>query len=157
MGRIPVLKYFLSDIKCRFFPRSRVPRCLPDTESPRAHAKSGGIRIYRGQTGDEILPIYCYCDGRVDHYRLFPGLVLFRLVAPPLHQGVVEPYLSRGAWFPSCLLRRCVPALETWKILERCHSLPYGGHYGAFYTNAKVWQCGFYWPTVYEDAKSFVR
>jgi hypothetical protein len=39
-------------------------------------------------------------------------------------------------------LRRCIPAFETWKILERCHSSPYGGHYGAFCTNAKVWQSG---------------
>jgi hypothetical protein len=54
------------------------------------------------------------------------------------------------------LLRRSKPAFETWKILERCHSSPYGGHYGAFNTNAKVWQSGFYWPTMYDDAKSFV-
>jgi predicted HNH restriction endonuclease len=38
-----------------------------------------------------------------------------------------------------------------------CHSAPYGGHYGAFCTNAKVWQSGFYWPTMYDDAKSFFR
>jgi hypothetical protein len=55
------------------------------------------------------------------------------------------------------LLRRCIPAFETWKILKRCHSSPYGGHYGAFHTNVKVWQCGFYWPIMYDDAKSFVR
>jgi hypothetical protein len=55
------------------------------------------------------------------------------------------------------LLRRWIPALETWKILERCHSSPYGGHYGAFRTNDKLWQSGFYWPTMYDDAKSFVR
>jgi hypothetical protein len=55
------------------------------------------------------------------------------------------------------LLRRCIPDLETWKILKRCHSSPYGGHYGAFWTNAKVWQSGFYWPTMYDDAKSFVQ
>jgi hypothetical protein len=42
------------------------------------------------------------------------------------------------------LLRRCIPAFETWKILECCHSSQYGGHYGAFHTNAKVWQSGFY-------------
>jgi hypothetical protein len=41
------------------------------------------------------------------------------------------------------LLRRCIPAFETWKILERCHSSPYGWHCGAFCTNAKVWQSGF--------------
>jgi hypothetical protein len=55
------------------------------------------------------------------------------------------------------LLRRCIPAFETWKILECCHSSPYGGHYEAFHTNAKVWQSGFYWPTMYDDVKSFVR
>jgi hypothetical protein len=54
-------------------------------------------------------------------------------------------------------LRRCIIASETWKILERCHSSPYGGHYGAFRTNVLVWQYGFYWPTMYDDAKSFVR
>jgi hypothetical protein len=51
------------------------------------------------------------------------------------------------------LLRRCIPAFETWKILERCQSSPYGGHRGAFRTNAKVWQSGFYWPTMYDEAK----
>jgi hypothetical protein len=55
------------------------------------------------------------------------------------------------------LLRRCILTFETWKILEHCHSSPYGGHYGAFCTNAKVWQSEFYWPTMYDDAKAFVR
>jgi hypothetical protein len=55
------------------------------------------------------------------------------------------------------LLIRCIPAFETWKILERCHSSPYGGNYRAFCPNAKVWQSAFYWPTMYDDAKSFVQ
>jgi hypothetical protein len=55
------------------------------------------------------------------------------------------------------LLRRCIPAFETWKILERCHSSPYGGHYGAFPTNAKVWQSDFYWPSHLFDAAVDVR
>jgi hypothetical protein len=66
-----------------------------------------------------------------------------------------DPYLYRVC--ADVLLRRCIPTFETWKILEHCHSSPYGGHYGAFHTNAKVWQSGFYWPTMYDDAKSFVR
>jgi hypothetical protein len=48
-----------------------------------------------------------------------------------------DPYLYRVC--ADGLLRRCIPAFETWKILERCHSSPYGGHYGAFCTSAKVW------------------
>jgi hypothetical protein len=66
-----------------------------------------------------------------------------------------EPYL-----FQVCvvgLLRRCVPMAEATKIMERYHASPYGGHYGAFRTHAKIWQSGFFWPTMYEDTKEFVR
>jgi hypothetical protein len=31
-----------------------------------------------------------------------------------------------------------VPTEEGIKIIERCHSSPYGGHYGAFCTHAKI-------------------
>jgi hypothetical protein len=37
------------------------------------------------------------------------------------------------------LLRRCVPVEEGIQIIERCHSSPYGGHYGAFRTHTKIW------------------
>jgi hypothetical protein len=66
-----------------------------------------------------------------------------------------DPYLYRVC--TDGLLRRCIIAFEAWKICEQCHSSPYGGHYGAFHTNAKVWQSVFYWPTMYDDAKSFVQ
>jgi hypothetical protein len=36
------------------------------------------------------------------------------------------------------LLRRCVPTEEGIKIIERYHSSPYGGHYGAFRTHTKI-------------------
>jgi hypothetical protein len=66
-----------------------------------------------------------------------------------------DPYLYQVC--ANGLLRRCIPAFETWKILEHCHSSQYGGHYGAFRTNGMVWQSGLYWPTMYDDAKSFVQ
>jgi hypothetical protein len=50
-----------------------------------------------------------------------------------------------------------VTAEEGIKIIERCHSSPYGGHYRAFRTHAKTWQCGFFWPTMYKDTKNFIR
>jgi hypothetical protein len=53
-----------------------------------------------------------------------------------------DPYLYREC--VDGLLRRCIPTFEPWKILEHCHSSPYGGHYGAFHMNAKVRQSGFY-------------
>ena len=66
-----------------------------------------------------------------------------------------DPYLYKVC--ADGLLCRCVPFCETRRILERCHSSPYGGHYGAFRTHAKVWQSGFFWPNMYGDAKEFVR
>jgi hypothetical protein len=66
-----------------------------------------------------------------------------------------EPYLFRICG--DGLLQRCVPSWEVNDILESCHMSEYGGDYGAFRTNAKVWQCGFFWPTLYQDATDFVR
>jgi hypothetical protein len=42
------------------------------------------------------------------------------------------------------LLRRCVSAEEDIQIIKRCHSSPYGGHYGAFRTHTKIWQSEFF-------------
>ena len=55
------------------------------------------------------------------------------------------------------MLRRCVPSNKAVKIIEQCHTAPYGGHYAAFCTHAKIWQSGFFWPTMYVDAKEFIR
>ncbi|GJW65776.1 reverse transcriptase domain-containing protein [Tanacetum coccineum] len=45
---------------------------------------------------------------------------------------------------------------EAFDILKACHSGPTGGHYGANYTAKKVFDSGFYWPTIYKDAHDFV-
>ncbi|GJV38545.1 reverse transcriptase domain-containing protein [Tanacetum coccineum] len=37
-----------------------------------------------------------------------------------------------------------------------CRGGPTGGHYGANYTAKKVFDSGFYWPTIYKDAHDFV-
>nr|GFC62807.1 reverse transcriptase domain-containing protein [Tanacetum cinerariifolium] len=41
---------------------------------------------------------------------------------------------------------------EAIDILKACHSGPIGGHYGASYTAKKVFDSGFYWPSIYKDA-----
>jgi len=66
-----------------------------------------------------------------------------------------DPYLYRVC--SDGLLRRCVPAAEAIQIIEKCHTAAYGGHYGAFRTQAKIWQSGFFWPTMYEDTREFIR
>ncbi|GJV16532.1 reverse transcriptase domain-containing protein [Tanacetum coccineum] len=42
-------------------------------------------------------------------------------------------------------------------ILKACHSGPTGGNYGANYNAKKIFDSGFYWPTIYKDAHDFVR
>nr|GEZ90796.1 reverse transcriptase domain-containing protein [Tanacetum cinerariifolium] len=68
-------------------------------------------------------------------------------------------------WDDPCLFRtcahqiiqRCVAGKEAIDILNACHSGPTGGHYGANYTAKKVFDSGFYWPTIYKDAFELVK
>ena len=41
-------------------------------------------------------------------------------------------------------------------ILNHCHTLSCGGHFGGQRTAAKVLQSGFYWPSLFKDAHQFV-
>ena len=54
------------------------------------------------------------------------------------------------------LIRRCLPEDEVKDVLTHCHSLEYGGHFSSTKTAAKVLQSGFYWPTLFQDARQFV-
>nr|GEW38418.1 reverse transcriptase domain-containing protein [Tanacetum cinerariifolium] len=55
------------------------------------------------------------------------------------------------------MLKRCVAGQEAIDILKACHSGPIGGHYGANYTAKKVFDSGFYWPTIYKDSFELVK
>ena len=66
-----------------------------------------------------------------------------------------DPYLYRVC--QDGVLRRCVPMEEAIQIIEKCHGAEYGGHYGTFRTHAKIWQSGFYWPTMYQDTQDFIK
>ncbi|GKB43871.1 reverse transcriptase domain-containing protein [Tanacetum coccineum] len=54
------------------------------------------------------------------------------------------------------MIWRCVAGQEAVDILTACHSGPTRGHYGANYTAKKVFDSGFYWPTIYKDAHDLV-
>nr|GFB18603.1 integrase, catalytic core [Tanacetum cinerariifolium] len=55
------------------------------------------------------------------------------------------------------VIRRCVHGKEALDILEACHNGPTGGHHGANLTAKKVFDSGFFWPTIYKDAHEFVK
>ncbi|GKC23590.1 reverse transcriptase domain-containing protein, partial [Tanacetum coccineum] len=65
-----------------------------------------------------------------------------------------DPYL-----FKICadqVIWRCVYGQEAVDILTACHNGPTGGHHGANYTAKKVFDSGFFWPTIYRDAHDLV-
>ncbi|GKD83846.1 reverse transcriptase domain-containing protein [Tanacetum coccineum] len=53
-------------------------------------------------------------------------------------------------------MRRCVTGSEILEILAHCHSGPTGGHHSASDTGRKVYEAGFYWPSIFRDAKDYV-
>lgn len=66
-----------------------------------------------------------------------------------------DPYLFRHC--ADGLLRRCVPQFQVEDILWHCHGSEYGGHFGGERTAQKVLQSGFYWPTIFKDARKFIE
>nr|GEZ89253.1 reverse transcriptase domain-containing protein [Tanacetum cinerariifolium] len=66
-----------------------------------------------------------------------------------------DPYLFRTC--ADQIIRRCVAGKEAIDILNACHSGPTGGHYEASYTAKKVFDLGFYWPSIYKDAFELVK
>jgi hypothetical protein len=57
-----------------------------------------------GHTCGKILPAHVYRNEEKRRCGLLPGLVIFKLVAPPLQLGVLGPYLVQGIWFPGPML-----------------------------------------------------
>nr|GEV82831.1 reverse transcriptase domain-containing protein [Tanacetum cinerariifolium] len=55
------------------------------------------------------------------------------------------------------VIRRYVHGQEAIDILRACHYGPTGGHHSPNYTAKKVFDSGFYWPTIYRDAQDLVK
>ena len=77
-----------------------------------------------------------------------------RFFAHLKHYYWEEPILYRHC--ADQVIRRCVPEDEMHSILNHCHTLPCGGHFGGQRTAAKVLQLGFYWPSLFKDGHRFV-
>ena len=58
---------------------------------------------------------------------------------------------------PDFQIRRCVREDEVFEILKACHEEPCRGHFANKRTGHKVLSIGYYWPTIFQDAKNFVK
>nr|GEV29961.1 reverse transcriptase domain-containing protein [Tanacetum cinerariifolium] len=71
------------------------------------------------------------------------------------HYFLYDPFL-----FKLCadqVIWRCVHGQEAANILKACHNRPTGGYLGPNYTAKKVFDSGFYCPTIYHDAHDLVK
>jgi hypothetical protein len=106
---VSVVMFYLARHSITLFPEDPAPVLFvwywqpPNTTSVSLGMYRAGLR--EGSTVDSQVVKSCLSvaivpRGRMgmDHSRV---LVLFRLVAPLLQLGMVEPYLIWGAWFPS--------------------------------------------------------
>nr|GEW34084.1 reverse transcriptase domain-containing protein [Tanacetum cinerariifolium] len=66
-----------------------------------------------------------------------------------------DPFLFKI--FGYQVIQRCVHGKEALNILVACHNGPMGGHHGANLTAKKIFDAGFFWPTIYKDAHEFVK
>ena len=66
-----------------------------------------------------------------------------------------EPYLYRSC--ADGLIRRCVQKVEMLSVLEACHSSHACGHQSGIRTADNILQCGYYCPTMYQDAHEFSK
>nr|GEY38628.1 reverse transcriptase domain-containing protein [Tanacetum cinerariifolium] len=64
-----------------------------------------------------------------------------------------DPFLFKI--YADQVIRRCVHGKDALDILEACHNRPTEGHHGANLTTKKVFDSGFFWPTIYKDAHEF--
>nr|GEW62270.1 reverse transcriptase domain-containing protein [Tanacetum cinerariifolium] len=78
---------------------------------------------------------------------------LSRLENP--HQNVLDPKEINES-FPLETLNLFL-LVESINILKACHYGPIGGYHGSNYTAKKVFDSGFYWPTIYRDAQDLVK
>lgn len=66
-----------------------------------------------------------------------------------------DPYLfSHGS---DQIVHRCVTIEEHQSILSMCRDHACGGHYSSNETARKILQSGFTWPTLFQDAHTYVR
>ncbi|GJU08486.1 reverse transcriptase domain-containing protein [Tanacetum coccineum] len=57
---------------------------------------------------------------------------------------------------PNNVMRRWVAGDEIREILAHCHSGPTGGPHSVSITGRKVYESGFFWPSIFKDAKDYV-
>nr|GEY19895.1 hypothetical protein [Tanacetum cinerariifolium] len=126
---------------------------------------------------DKALPskAFTYVNGKrnykhIDHNDLFPyllinigfGVSMIKVTDIQIKDKNKAKKTKPSTRLKECgktkpMIRRCVHDQEAIDILTACHNRPTRGHHGANYTAKKVFDTGFFWPTIYRDAYDMVE
>ncbi|GJV16037.1 reverse transcriptase domain-containing protein [Tanacetum coccineum] len=84
-------------------------------------------------------------------------LMMLKAKLMTLSHGMrIMSIILSGRLCPDNIMRRCVAGNEIFEILAHCHSRPTRGHHSASVTGRKVYESGFFWPSIFKDAKDYV-
>ncbi|GJY63459.1 reverse transcriptase domain-containing protein [Tanacetum coccineum] len=92
------------------------------------------------------------CFGGLSSYK---NLISSSVIKKGTKNLAADPYLFRIC--VDQIIRRCVHGQEASDILKACHEGPTRGHHGANFTAKKVFDAGFFWPTIYRDAHVMIK
>ncbi|GJX53747.1 reverse transcriptase domain-containing protein [Tanacetum coccineum] len=87
--------------------------------------------------------------------KFWPYLVLSKSIVYTETQRLLKYHMNKQDAKPRLL--RCVHGQEAFEILKACHEGPTGGHHSANLTARKVFDAGFFWPTIYRDAHTMIK
>ncbi|GKD60966.1 reverse transcriptase domain-containing protein [Tanacetum coccineum] len=91
--------------------------------------------------------------------KFWSYLVLSKTIVYTDHSALKYLFVKQDVKPRICadqIIRRCVDGQEATDILQACHHGPTEGHHGPNYTAKKVFDSGFFWPTIYLDAHDLV-
>nr|GEW46114.1 reverse transcriptase domain-containing protein [Tanacetum cinerariifolium] len=94
------------------------------------------------------------------HFMVKKGIVLGHRISMNGIEDVKHYFWDDPFWFKiyaDQVIRQYVHGQEAINILKAFHDGPIEGHYGPNYTAKKVFDFGFYWPTIYRDAHDLVK
>jgi hypothetical protein len=89
----------------------------------------------------------------------FPSHLSYRKKKSIVHQSARYSWIS-GYLFHTGAdqeIRRCVREDEVYDILKACHDDPCGGHFADKRTTYKILRMGYYWPSLFKDARKYVK
>nr|GEW33407.1 reverse transcriptase domain-containing protein [Tanacetum cinerariifolium] len=126
--------------------------CVPNDQALRekvmTEAYSSPFTVYPDYSALKYLFAKKYSKARLLRWVLLLQEFTFKMIDTKGAENLAADHLSR---------LENPHQNEAIDILKACHYGPTEGHHGPNYTAKKVFDSGFYWPTIYRDAQDLVK